>query len=160
MIAEIGLGLSVVASGLWSGLLLTVTTILHPLYTARDACGFTADMRRFLPIARRSPTNYVLVVALLLAPVVALVGLALEGAFGAVFVLTAVGLAATVAGPLLVSDRLAEPNYAVILGWDPNQPPDDWRTARGRWLRHNWTRGALTWTAFALFLAAAYVHLR
>ena len=28
-----------------------------------------------------------------------------------------------------------------------------------RWLRHNWLRAALTWTAFSLFLAAAYVHL-
>jgi hypothetical protein len=160
MIAEIGLGLSVLAAGLWSGLLLTVTTILHPMYAARDAAGFTADMRRFLPIARRSPTNHVLVVALLVAPVVALVGLGLERAFGAVFVLTAAGSGATVAGPLLISDRLAEPNYAVILGWDPEHPPDDWRIARARWLRFNWARGALTWIAFALFLTAACVHLR
>ena len=35
MIAEIGLGLSVVAAGLWSGLLLTVTTILHPMYASQ-----------------------------------------------------------------------------------------------------------------------------
>jgi hypothetical protein len=160
MIAEIGLGLSVVAAGLWSGLLLTVTTILHPLYASRDAGGFTADMRRFLPVARRSPTNYVLVIALLVAPVVALVGLWQEQASGGVFVLTGAGLAATVAGPLLVSDRLAEPNYAVILGWDPNQPPHDWQVARARWIRLNWARGALTWAAFALFLAAAYVQLR
>ncbi len=160
MITEIGLGPSVLAAGLWSGLLLTVTTILHPLYAARDAGGFAADMRRFLPVARRSPTNYVRVVALLVAPVVALVGLGLERAFGAAFVLTAAGLAATVAGPLLVSDRLAEPNYAVIQGRDPQHPPDDWRVARARWIRHNWVRGALTWTALALFLAAAHLHLR
>lgn len=31
MIAEIGLGLSVLATGLWSGLLLTLTTTLHPM---------------------------------------------------------------------------------------------------------------------------------
>ncbi|MCO1659849.1 hypothetical protein [Pseudonocardia humida] len=160
MIAEIGLGLSVVAAGLWSGLLLTVTTILHPLYASRDAGGFTADMRRFLPIARRSPTNYVLVIALLVAPVLALVGLWLERGTGVVIALTAAGLAATVAGPLLISDRLAEPNYAVILGWDPDHPPPDWRIARARWMRLNWARGALTWTAFALFLAAAYAHLQ
>jgi hypothetical protein len=57
-VAEVGLGLSVVASGLWSGLLLTITTILHPLYAPQDAAGFATDMRRFLPIARRSrPTS-------------------------------------------------------------------------------------------------------
>ena len=92
MIAEIGLGLSVVAAGLWSGLLLTVTTILHPLYGRQDAVGFATEMRRFLPIARRSPTNYILVIALLLAPAVALVGLWIEQSFGAAFVLTATGL--------------------------------------------------------------------
>lgn len=51
MLAEIGLGLSVVSAGLWSGLLLTVTTILHPMYARQDASAFAADMRRFLPIA-------------------------------------------------------------------------------------------------------------
>jgi hypothetical protein len=66
VVAEIGLGLSVVSDGLWSGLLLTLTltTILHPLYAPQEAGGFATDMPRFLPIARRSPTNYVLVSAL------------------------------------------------------------------------------------------------
>jgi hypothetical protein len=157
--AEVGLGLSVVASGLWSGLLLMLTTILHPLYAPLDGTGFATELRRFLPIARRSPTNYVLVSALVLAPVLALVGLWSEPT-RAPFVLTALGLAATVAGPLLTSQFLAEPNYEVILGWNPAAVPDDWRTARARYFRFNWIRGVLTWTAFALFLAAAYLHLR
>jgi hypothetical protein len=158
MIADVGLGLSVVAAGLWSGLLLTLTTILHPLYAPQDGRGFATDMRRFLPIARRSPTNYVLVGGLLVAPVVALIGLRQEPT-GAPFVLTAVGLATTVGGPLLTSRFLAEPNYEVILGWDPEAVPADWRVARARYFRLNWIRAGLTWLAFALFLAAAYVHL-
>ena len=36
MTADIGLGLAVVCAGLWSGLLLTLTTILHPIYAAED----------------------------------------------------------------------------------------------------------------------------
>lgn len=159
MTADIGLGLSVVAAGLWSGLLLTVTTILHPMFAARGPAGFTEDMRRFLPIARRSPTNYVLVIALLVSPVVALVGLWHQ--FGsAPFVLTAAGLAATVTGPLLVSNRLAEPNYAVILSWDPDAVPQDWGVARARYFRLNWLRAALTWLALGLFVAATYLYFR
>lgn len=158
MIAELGLGLSVVAAGLWSGLLLTLTTILHPLYAPQDARGFATDMRRFLPIARRSPTNYILVCALVVAPAVALIGLRHEPT-EAPFVLTALGFAATVAGPLLTSRFLAEPNYEVILGWDLEAVPADWRTARARYFRLNWIRAGLTWVAFALFVAAAYVHL-
>ena len=50
MIAEIGLGLSIVSAGLWSGLLLTVTTILHPLYATQDS-----DSRRTCAASCRSP---------------------------------------------------------------------------------------------------------
>jgi hypothetical protein len=155
--ADIGLGLSVVATALWSGLLLTLTTILHPMFASRDGAGFVEDMRRFLPIARRSPTNYVLVIALVCSPVVALVGLRDE-AGSAPFVLTAVGLAAVVAGPLLVSRLLAEPNYDVVLGWDPAALPADWPVARARYFRFNWVRGMLTWLALTLFVVAAAVH--
>jgi hypothetical protein len=45
------------------------------MFARQGARGFAEDMRRFLPIARRSPTNYVLVALLVLAPAVALVGL-------------------------------------------------------------------------------------
>jgi hypothetical protein len=56
--AEIALVASVVVSGLWSGLLLTLTTILHPMFVRLDGPDSGVQMRRFLPIARRSPTNY------------------------------------------------------------------------------------------------------
>jgi hypothetical protein len=157
MTADIGLGLSVIAAALWSGLLLTLTTILHPMFAARDAAGFTEDMRRFLPIARRSPTNYVLVVALILSPIVALVGL-WDQVGSAPFILTSAGLAATVTGPLLMSSLLAEPNYAVILSWDPAAVPEDWGIARRRYFRLNWIRGVLTWLALTLFVVAALLH--
>ncbi|MGY1638798.1 hypothetical protein ACI78V_19290 [Geodermatophilus sp. SYSU D00742] len=158
VLADIGLGVSVVAAGLWSGLLLMLTTILHPVYATQGPRGFAEAMRHFLPVARRSPTNHVLVALLVLAPVVALVGLRSD-ATSPEFVLTAVGLAATVAGPLLVSSRFAEPNYDVMLSWEPQAVPDDWREARARWLRLNWIRAALTWAALACFVAATYLHL-
>ncbi|XVV08879.1 hypothetical protein ACQP2X_29000 [Actinoplanes sp. CA-131856] len=157
MLAETGLGLSIVCAGLWSGLLLTLTTILHPIYAAEDGRGFARQLRAFLPTARRSPTNYALVGGLVLAPVLALIGLRGD-ASGAPFVLTAVGLALTVAGPLLVSNRLSEPLYDVILGWDPEAVPAGWQRTRGRYFTLNWIRAMLTWAAFALFLSAAFVH--
>jgi hypothetical protein len=157
MIAEIGLGLAIVCAGLWSGLLLTLTTILHPIYAAQDGRGFATELGRFLPVARTSPTNYVLVIGLVIAPVIALVGLRNDPS-GVPFVLTATGLALTVIGPLLMSSRLAEPNYDVILGWDPAAVPADWRLNRRRYFTLNWVRGAFTWAAFAVFLAAAYAY--
>ena len=159
MTAEIGLGLAVVCAGLWSGLLLTLTTILHPIYAAEDGRGFALALGDFLPVARRSPTNYVLVIGLVVAPVVALVGL-WDDPSGAPFVLTAVGLGLTVVGPLLTSRLLSEPTYDVILGWDPEAVPADWQAVRRRYFTLNWVRAVFTWVAFALFLAASYVHLR
>ena len=158
MVADLGIALSVLAAGLWSGLLLTITTILHPMFAALDGRSFAVEMRRFLPIARRSPTNHVLVGLLVVAPVVALVGLRADPS-GGPFVLTAVGLAATIAGPLLASRFLAEPNYDVVLSWDPDAVPPDWRAARDRMFGLNWLRAALTWLAFASFAVAACLHL-
>jgi hypothetical protein len=158
MLADIGLALSVVCAGLWSGLLLTLTTILHPVYSARDGAGFATDLGRFLPVARHSPTNYALVIGLVVAPALALVGLRDEPT-GAPFVLAALGLVLTVTGPLLVSRLPSEPTYDVILGWDPAAVPADWQDVRRRWITLNWVRAGCTWVAFALFLAAAHAHL-
>jgi hypothetical protein len=158
VLADIGLLLSIVCAGLWSGLLLTLTTILHPVYASQDGAGFASGLGRFLPVARHSPTNYALVAGLVVAPVLALVGLR-DDPTGAPFVLTALGLVLTVIGPLLVSRLLSEPNYDVILGWDPEHLPADWQAARDRWVALNWIRGTITWVAFALFLAASYAHL-
>jgi hypothetical protein len=153
--ADLTLGACVVFAGLWSGLLLTLTTILHPMFRALDGEAFAQEMRRFLPVARRSPTNYVVVAGLLLAPPAAMIALRADTG-GAAFALTALGFVACVAGPLLVSRYFAEPNYDVILAWDPHALPSDWREAHRRYFRFNWIRAAATWTAFALFLAAAY----
>lgn len=151
--ADIALGLCVVLAGLWSGLLLTLTTILHPMFRTLDGADFAEEMRRFLPVARRSPTNWIIVIGLVLAPVAALIALR-SGT--PEFVLTTFGLAACVAGPLLVSRFLAEPNYDVMLAWDPAAMPADWRAVRSYYFRLNWIRAAATWTAFALFATAAY----
>lgn len=155
---ELWLGVSIISAGLWSGLLLTVTTILHPMFAARDGAGFARDLGRFLPIARRSPTNYALVIGLVVGPAAALITLWDERG-SAAFVLTAIGLAFTVAGPLLISDLLAEPNYEVILGWDIDHVPAEWRVARRRYFTLNWVRGTLTWSAFACFLAAVHTYV-
>ena len=131
-----------------------LTTTLHPVYATQGPRGFAEAMRAFLPVVRTSPTNTVLVALLVLAPAVALVGL-WDRVTSAPFVLTAVGLAATVTGPLLVSRRWSEPDHDVMLSWEP----EDWRVARARWLRANRVRAGLTWLAPACFLLAWYLHL-
>jgi hypothetical protein len=150
---DITLILCVVLSGLWSGLLLAVTNLLHPMFKPLDGPSFAQEMRRFLPAARRAPVNWVCVLGLLFVPVAALV--ALESGSTA-FVLVALGLACCIAGPFLVSNRLAEPNYARMLAWDPAAMPADWKETRQYYFTLNWVRGVATWAAFGLFAAAAY----
>jgi hypothetical protein len=113
-VEEWALVASVVFSGLWAGLLAMLTLVMHPMMASMSGSDFARFLGAFLPFARRAPFNYVAVVGMVTAPAVALV--ALGGDPGATpFILTAAGLVLTVAGPLLVSSRLAEPNYDVIL---------------------------------------------
>jgi hypothetical protein len=77
------------------------------------------------------------------SPVVALI--AIGSSSGTPFVLTAIVLALTVAGPLLVSNRLAEPNDDVMLSWDPDALPDGWEARRGRYFALNWIRFLRRW---------------
>ena len=143
---------SVVFSGLWSGLLAMLTLVMHPMLERMDGGEFARFLRAFLPVARKAPVNYIVIFGMLIAPVVALV--TLDDSGGAAFLLTAIGLGLTITGPLLVSNRLAEPNYDVMLAWDPDRLPDDWEAIRRTYFTLNWIRAAATWTAFALFLAA------
>jgi hypothetical protein len=69
-------------------------------------------------------------------------------------VLTAIALALIIAGPLLVSNRLAEPNYDVILAWEPDRLPAGWETVQRKYYAYNWIRAFATWVAFGLLLAA------
>ena len=156
MNTQLWLCVSVAVAGLWSGLLLTITTILHPMFSGRDLGGFVDDLGRFLPIARRSPTNYILVVALMVAPGIALASL-WDSPTSAPFVLTAIGFGLTIVGAFGFSRFLAEPNYETILGWDAGQPAAVLQAARRRYFALNWLRGAFTWTAFGCFLVATYL---
>jgi hypothetical protein len=148
----------VVFAGLWTGLLSMLTLVMHPMLAKMSGGQFAGFLDAFLPVARKSWFNYAEVVGMLLAPVVAL--FALGTSAGTVFVLVAVGLGLTVAGPLLVSNRLAEPNYDVILGWNPDAVPSDWLATRHRYFTYNWLRFGTTCVAFAVFLAALVEHLR
>lgn len=145
--------LTIVFTALWSGLLLTVTTILHPMFGHQDNVAMRYDLGRFLPIARRSPTNYLLVIGLIGAPIGALVALA-DAPSEAPFVLTAVGLALTFTGAGVISRLRAEPNYDVLLTSDPLDPDGPFPAARHRYFALNWVRGAFVWTALACFTSA------
>jgi hypothetical protein len=143
---------SVVFTGLFSGLYGMLNLILHQVMGAMKGPEFARFLRSFLAVARRSPFNYVVVIGMVLAPVVALI--ATDDAGGTRFVLTAIGLALSLGGNAVVSNRIAAPNYDRMLGWDPDHMPADWEATRRYYFELNWIRAASTWTAFAVLLAA------
>jgi hypothetical protein len=149
---------SVVFSGMWSGLLAMLVFVLHPMLKSMSGPEFARFLRGFLPTARNAPFNYAAVIGMVVAPAVALI--AFDDTGDAAFVLTAIALVLTVAGPLLVSRLLSEPNYDVMLAWDPDEMPSGWEATRRRYFALNWIRAAATWAAFGLLLAALVELLR
>jgi hypothetical protein len=143
---------SVVSTGLFSGLYGMLNLILHRVMGTMNGPEFARFLRDFLAVARKSPFNYVVVIGMVVAPAAALI--ATDDAGSVRFVLTAIGLALTLGGNAVVSNRIAEPNYDRMLAWDPDQMPADWDAARRYYFRLNWIRAVSTWTAFAVFLAA------
>jgi hypothetical protein len=151
--AAIFLGLGVVTSGLFSGLLVAVLALLQQILKGLSGREFTVVMQRFLPLARRAPVNYTLVLTSVVAPLTALL-LGIGPIGSPRFVLTLAGMLVFLLNPLLTSTFAAEPLYNVILGWHPATPPADWERSRERYFRVNWLRLSGSLLSFLLLLAA------
>src|SRR5690242_3798957 len=96
--------LAVLFTGVFSGLLVMLTTILHPMLAAMAGPDFRRFLGRFLPIARHALSNQVAVVGMVLASGAAVVLLADEPD-SAPLVLAAIGFGACLLGPLIISRR-------------------------------------------------------
>jgi uncharacterized membrane protein len=142
----------VVFAGLWSGLYCMLCLVMHPMLRAMEGRDFALFLRAFLPTARKAPFNYACVVIIVVAPIVAL--FAFDDSGSTPFYLTAAGFLIALIGAFGVSNRVAEPNYDVMLAWDPDDLPAGWEVIRRKYFAINWVRAVSTWTAFGLFLAA------
>lgn len=155
-LAHVLLGVTVLSTGLFTGLLMTVFFFFQRALKDLTGPEFALVMQRFLKITRTHPLNYAMVLTSGLVPIAVLV-LLRENPGGSAFVLTLFGLLAFWAGPILVSSRVAEPVYSVFVGWDAAAPPEDWREARDRYFRANVVRGLGSAVAFVCLVVAAIV---
>jgi hypothetical protein len=143
-------------SGLASGLLGMLSTIMRPMLKAMDGRDFRNFMGAFLRYAGNSwgqVYNLAWSLVMGIGPIVALV-LLWDDRGSTAFVLTAIGLGIVLVGIWLVSNAWKTPTYNVILSWDPEALPADWEAGRRRYFTINWIQLAVTWSAFALFLVA------
>jgi hypothetical protein len=150
------LAATVFFSGLASGLLGMLCTIMRPMLTEMSGRDFRTFMEAFLRFADHSLGklyNLAWSLGMFLLPVVALVLLWDERGSTA-FVLTAIGLGIVFAGVVVVSNAVKTPHYKVMLAWDPDAMPADWEAGRDRYFAINWIQMVATWSAFALFIGA------
>ena len=150
------LAVTVFCSGIASGLLGMLCTIMRPMLTEMDGRGFRSFMEVFLRFADHSwgkVFNLGWAIGMFLLPIVALV-LLWDDRGSTSFVLTAVGLGIVFVGVIVVSNAVKTPHYKVMLAWDPEAMPSDWETGRDKYFAINWIQMATTWSAFAVFIAA------
>ena len=150
------LAVTVFLSGLASGLLGMLSTIMRPMLQAMDGRDFRNFMEAFLRYAGEGwgkVYNLAWSLVMGIGPIVALV-LLWDDLGSTSFVLTAIGLGIVLVGIWLVSNAWKTPTYNLILSWNPEALPADWEAGRRRYFTINWIQLVVTWSAFGLFLAA------
>jgi hypothetical protein len=153
---QVLLGITVVSTGLFTGLLMTVVFFFERALKDLSGPEFALVMQRFLKITRTHPLNYAMVLTSGIAPVAVLVMLG-EYVGSPAFVLSAIGLLAFWCGSILPSTFVAQPLYGVFMSWGTDAPPQDWREARNRYFRVNVVRGLGSAVAFVCFVIAAMI---
>ena len=148
------LGVAVISTGLFTGLLMTVLFFFERALRDLSGTEFTVVMQRFLKITRTHPLNYGMVLTSGFVPIAVLVILR-ENPGSPTFLLTLLGLLAFWCGPVLTSHFVAQPVYGVFMSWEADAPPQDWREARERYFRANAVRGLGSAVAFVCFVIAA-----
>ena len=150
------LAATVFFSGLASGLLGMLCTIMRPMLAAMDGRSFRTFMAAFLRFADQSwgkVYNLGWSLGMFLLPIVALVFL-WDDCGSTSFVLTAIGLIIVALGVIVVSNAVKTPHYKVMLAWDPEAMPPNWEAGRDKYFTINWIQLVTTWSAFALFVVA------
>ena len=153
---QVLLGITVLSTGLFTGLLMTVYFFFQRALKDLSGSEFTLVMQRFLKITRTHPLNYAMVLTSGFLPIALLVMLR-ENPGSPAFVLTAVGLLAFWCGSILPSTFIAQPVYGIIMSWEAEAPPEDWQAARDRYFRVNVVRGLGSAMAFVCFVVASLI---
>lgn len=149
-LSDLALIASSIATGLFSGLMMTLLIVLERMWRQMDAPAYVANMQTFLPAAKGHPVVTVLTLLPFLAPILALLDFG-SAAASPRFVLTLLGTLLAL-GPLLVTLRFNFPLYEAIMGWGADGPPDDWQRVRQRFFLLNAVRFLLALGAMICFL--------
>ncbi|MBZ0290545.1 MAG: DUF1772 domain-containing protein [Anaerolineae bacterium] len=152
LFAQFALIVSIIACGLFAGLMLTLVVLLERMWRALPVTGYIQAMQSFLPVAKGNPIITVITLLPIVAPIPAL--LALNAASARTpFILASIGLLLA-CGPLLVTLRFNFPIYDTMMGWQTDPLPQDWQQMGNRFFRMNLIRLSLALAAMVCFLLA------
>lgn len=152
MVSTMALAISLVCSGLFAGLMLTLVIVLQRMWLAMTYERYILSMQLFLTSAKGHP----IITALTLLPIVLpLFTLAeINTGWSLTITLALMGAVASLL-VLIVTLRLNFPIYEAIMAWQPNQQPDDdWQAIRTRFYQLNLMRFVLSLMATNCFLLA------
>jgi hypothetical protein len=152
ILAEIMLILSIIAAGLFAGLMLTLVVILHRMWLTMPAETYIRSMQTFLPAAKGNPFITTITLLPIIAPIAALVDGRANAGTGA-FGLTLIGLILAFC-PLLITLRLNFPIYQTMMNWQTASPPANLPQTRTRFQALNLARLLLAVGAMLCFLLA------
>ncbi len=115
------MAISVLSTGLFAGLLMTVVFFFQKALRELSGPQFALVMQRFLAIARTHPLNYAMTLVPGFVPIVTLILLREHPGSGA-FVFTVAGLLAFWAGPIRLGSIVGLKTIAVCSNWTMLQP--------------------------------------
>jgi uncharacterized membrane protein len=143
---------SVVAIGLFAGLMMTLVIVLQRMWQTLPDAAYVEAMQSFLPVAKGNPVITLITLLPILLPIVALIDRRVEAA-SSQFFLILIGLILA-CGPLLVTLRFNFPVYDTMMGWQAIRPPRDLSRTRTRFFMLNLARLILASGAMLCFLLA------
>lgn len=153
----LALGTTLLAMGLFSGLMFSLIVLLQPKWNQQTASEYITDIQPFLKVGKGNTLVAVALFTGILAPVLAL--LSNTGAETIVNVLVLLGTVVFVTGAFGITVALNLPTYNAIMRLDAAQPTDDWVTLRQRFYRLNLARFLSSTMAFVLLIAAVIIQL-
>lgn len=158
IVTVVVLGMSVMACGLFSGLMFSLIALLQPKWEQQTATEYITDIQPFLKVGKGNPAVSTVLFVGLFAPIPALIGV-WDVEPNGVWWLMLVGWIVFSGGALGITVFFNLPTYTALMALDANSPAENWEALRRRFYYLNLSRFAASTTAFLLFIMTMVVQL-
>lgn len=145
--------LSVVSTGLFAGLMMTLVFLLQRQWNDQDRATYATSFRQFLLAAKGHPLVTLLTFASFIAPSILAV-LAFRAGLRDVGTLDAIAAGTFFLGCFLVTTLLNLPIYDRVIAWQDESDAGEWQAVRTRFFVLNLIRFTCALASFLLLAVA------